>query len=66
MVLRPALRPSSGRPRRWALGLLGGGGLLSCLVLAATPHEGLHPLALIGALLPLQLTAWLWATQHRR
>lgn len=33
---------------------------LSCTAVAAIPHEGLHPLALLAALLPLQLAALLY------
>ncbi|MDM7952413.1 MAG: hypothetical protein QUV07_04230 [Cyanobium sp. CZS 25K] len=62
----PALQPAGGRPRWPALSLLVGGGLVSFMALAATPHDGLHPLALMGALLPLQLAALAWAGLHRR
>jgi hypothetical protein len=62
----PVLRPAAGRPRRLALVLVAGGGLVSVLALAATPHDGLHPLALMAALLPLQLAALAWAGMHRR
>ncbi len=62
----PLLRPAGARPRRLSLVLLGGGGLISFLALAATPHDGLHPLALMAALLPLQLAALAWAGLHRR
>jgi hypothetical protein len=60
------LRPAGVQPRRLALTLLVGGGLLTFLSLAAVPHDGLHPLALMGALLPLQLAALVWAALHRR
>ncbi|MEA5411485.1 hypothetical protein VB737_06885 [Synechococcus sp. BA-120 BA3] len=60
------LRPASVRPRRLALALVAGGGLVSVLALAATPHDSLHPLALMAALLPLQLAALAWAGLHRR
>jgi hypothetical protein len=43
-----------------------GCGLVSFMALGATPHDGLHPLALLGALLPLQLTALAWALLNRR
>jgi hypothetical protein len=33
---------------------------LSCAAAAAIPHDGLHPLALMAALLPLQLAALLY------
>ncbi|MEA5389705.1 hypothetical protein VB738_00395 [Cyanobium gracile UHCC 0139] len=62
----PVLRPAGAKPRRLALVLLAGGGLVSFLALAATPHDGLHPLALMAALLPLQLAALAWAGMHRR
>lgn len=35
--------------------------VLSVLAAAAMPPEGLHPLALLAALLPLQLAALLYA-----
>jgi hypothetical protein len=65
MVLMPPPLPAAGQ-RRLSLALLVGGGLLSFACLGAVPHEGLHPLALMGALLPLQLAGLLWAMRHRR
>jgi hypothetical protein len=62
----PATRPAGGRPPRLGLALLMGGGLVSFMSLGATPHDGLHPLALMGALLPLQLAALAWALLNRR
>ncbi len=62
----PTLPPARGRLRRFALPLVAGGGLVSFMALAATPHDGLHPLALMAALLPLQLAALAWAGLHRR
>ncbi len=35
--------------------------MASCGVFAAVPSEGLHPLAVLASLLPLQLAALLWA-----
>jgi len=61
-----ALPPVRGRLRRLALPLVAGGGLVSFVALAATPHDGLHPLALMAALLPLQLAALAWAGLHQR
>ncbi|WP_216903988.1 hypothetical protein [Synechococcus sp. CCY 9618] len=62
-----AADPAAARAlRRPVLALLVGGGLLSFALLGAVPHDGLHPLALMGALLPLQLAALLWAVLHRR
>ena len=40
--------------------LLAGAGALSFGIAAAIPHDGLHPLALMAALLPLQLAALLY------
>jgi hypothetical protein len=40
--------------------LLAGAGALSFAAAAAIPHDGLHPLALMAALLPLQLAALLY------
>jgi hypothetical protein len=37
-----------------------GAAVLSVMAAAAMPHEGLHPLALLAALLPLQLSALLY------
>lgn len=54
------------RPPRLGLALLVGGGLVSFVALGASPHDGLHPLALMGALLPLQLAALVWALLNRR
>ena len=34
--------------------------VLSVMAAAAMPHDGLHPLALLAALLPLQLAALLY------
>ncbi len=51
---------------RLGLALLVGGGLVSFVALGATPHDALHPLALMGALLPLQLAALMWALLSRR
>jgi hypothetical protein len=62
----PVLRPAGAKPRRLALVLVAGGGLVSFLALAAMPHDGLHPLALMAALLPLQLAALAWALLNRR
>jgi hypothetical protein len=60
-------RPAAGRgPRRLALAMLVGGGLLSFAALGSVPHGDLHPLALMGALLPLQLAALLWALLNLR
>lgn len=41
--------------------LLAGAALVSCLVFASIPSEGLHPLATLASLLPLQLAALFWA-----
>ncbi|MEA5415168.1 hypothetical protein [Synechococcus sp. BA-132 BA5] len=62
----PALHPAGRRPPRPGLVLLVAGGLLSFMALGATAHDGLHPLALMGALLPLQLAALVWALLNRR
>ncbi|MCP9930900.1 hypothetical protein KBY82_08890 [Cyanobium sp. AMD-g] len=62
----PDPRPLGGRPPRLGLALLVGGGLVSFMALGGTPHDGLHPLALFGALLPLQLAALVWALLNRR
>ncbi len=56
---------SAPRPRL-GLALLVGGGLISFMALGGTPHDGLHPLALFAALLPLQLAALAWALLNRR
>jgi len=40
--------------------LLSGAGALSFGLAAAIPYDGLHPLALMAALLPLQLAALLY------
>ncbi|MFM8660988.1 MAG: hypothetical protein ACKOCI_06535 [Cyanobium sp.] len=40
--------------------LLAGAAALSWTAASALPHEGLHPLALLAALLPLQLAALLF------
>jgi hypothetical protein len=40
--------------------LLAGAAALSWGAAAAIPHEGFHPLALLAALLPLQLAALLY------
>ncbi|MFM8382294.1 MAG: hypothetical protein ACKOA6_09925 [Actinomycetota bacterium] len=46
--------------RSWTLLLLLAAGALSVSAGATIPHEGLHPLALMAALLPLQLAALLY------
>ena len=51
---------------RLGFALLVGGGLVSVIALGATPQDGLHPLAVMGALLPLQLAALAWALLNRR
>ncbi len=61
-----APHPAGRRPPRLGLALLVGGGLISFMALGATPHDGLHPLALMAALLPLQLAALAWALLNRR
>ena len=46
--------------RRPVLLLLAGAAALSWGAASAIPHEGFHPLALLAALLPLQLAALLY------
>jgi hypothetical protein len=58
--------PAGRRSPRLGLALLVGGGLISFMALGGTPHDGLHPLVLMGALLPLQLAALVWALLNRR
>lgn len=62
----PARAAAGGRPRRLALVLLVGSGLISFSLLGTVPHDALHPLALMAALLPLQLAGLLWAVLHQR
>ncbi len=62
----PARAAAGGRPRRLALAMLVGSGLISFGMLGTVPHDALHPLALMAALLPLQLAGLLWAVLHRR
>ena len=38
-------------------------GMVSVGVWGAAPHDGLHPFALLAALLPVQLAALLWCVQ---
>lgn len=54
-------RPGRCRLRRWRRLVLGLCGLLSTLALGAIPADGLHPLALMAGLLPLQAAGLLWA-----
>jgi hypothetical protein len=37
---------------------------LSAVVFSSGPHDGFHPLALMGSLLPLQLAALLWVMRR--
>jgi hypothetical protein len=46
--------------RRPVLLLLAAAGALSFASAASIPHDGLHPLALMASLLPLQLAALLY------
>jgi hypothetical protein len=46
--------------RRPVLLLLAGAAALSWGAASAIPHQGFHPLALLAALLPLQLAALLY------
>lgn len=39
-------------------------GLASVTAFAAVPRDGIHPLAVLASLLPLQLAAVLWAMRH--
>jgi hypothetical protein len=55
--LPPLPRTSLRWCRRWILSLCG---LLSALALAAAAAAGSHPLALLAALLPLQVAGLLW------
>lgn len=56
-----ALATSPGPARRWpVLMLMAAAGALSFGTAATIPHDGLHPLALMAALLPLQLAALLY------
>ncbi|MCH9714795.1 MAG: hypothetical protein K0U63_09650 [Cyanobacteria bacterium] len=57
MPRSPGSDPATRRP---VLLLLAGAGALSFAAAAAIPHDGLHPLALMAALLPLQLAALLY------
>ncbi|MFM7676670.1 MAG: hypothetical protein ACKO5F_14070 [Synechococcus sp.] len=41
-------------------------GLASFTAFAAVPDQGLHPLAWLASLLPLQLGALLWALGRQR
>lgn len=41
--------------------LMAGAALASCVAFAAIPGEGVHPLATLASLLPLQLAALVWA-----
>ncbi|MFY8147775.1 MAG: hypothetical protein ACOVNL_00985 [Prochlorococcaceae cyanobacterium] len=52
--------------RRWPLLLLVLAGLASFSAFAAVPDEGIHPLAWMASLLPLQLAALLWALGRKR
>jgi hypothetical protein len=49
--------------RRPVLLLLAGAAALSWGAAAAIPHDGFHPLALMAALLPLQLAALLFVVR---
>ncbi|MEB3264431.1 MAG: hypothetical protein VKJ66_08685 [Synechococcus sp.] len=63
----PAPRSGSSSPlRRWPLLLLVLAGLASFTAFAAVPDQGLHPLAWLASLLPLQLAALLWALGRQR
>jgi hypothetical protein len=53
-------RPGRRSLRRWRRLVLACCGLLSTLALAAIPADGLHPLALMAGLLPLQVVGLLW------
>ncbi len=44
--------------------LVAGAAALSWAAAAAIPHEGFHPLALMAALLPLQLAALLFVVRR--
>jgi hypothetical protein len=57
MPRSPGSDPTTRRP---ALLLLAGAGALSFAAAATIPHDGLHPLALMAALFPLQLAALLY------
>jgi hypothetical protein len=50
----------SGSERALPLGALIAAGLISFAAAGTIPHDGLHPLALLAALLPLQLAALLY------
>ena len=45
------------------VGLLVAAGAVSVGVWGAAPHDGLHPFALLAALLPVQLAALFWCIQ---
>ncbi len=77
MVLIPSSLPGVGGPparrsgpvpllRRWPLLLLVLAGLASFSAFAAVPDQGIHPLAWLASLLPLQLAALLWALGRQR
>lgn len=57
MLKKTGSEPSVRRP---VLLLLAVAGALSFSAAASIPHDGLHPLALMAALLPLQLAALLY------
>ncbi len=58
MLKKTGSEPSVRRPV--LLLLLAAAGALSFSAAASIPHDGLHPLALMAALLPLQLAALLY------
>jgi hypothetical protein len=57
MLKKTGSEPASRRP---VLLLLAAAAGLSFAAAAAMPHDGLHPLALMASLLPLQLAALLY------
>lgn len=58
--LLPAPAPTRRALRRWRRLILSVCGLLSVLALAATPADGVHLLAVLAGLLPLQVAGLLW------
>lgn len=57
-------RPQHRSQRPALVGVLGVAALVSFSLAGVSVQEGLHPLALLASLVPLQLAALLWALRR--